>query len=70
MSEFIVGADRNQTTLLGFKTTPAETGRPGYHPGTMLKLFLYGHMDRVQWSASVRGRPTCRNRHVGLNRSM
>ncbi len=27
---------------LGFKTVPAETGRPRYHPSTMLKLFVYG----------------------------
>ena len=25
---------------LGFKTIPAETGRPSYHPFTMLKLSL------------------------------
>lgn len=33
---------------LGFKTAPADTGRPGYHPATMLKLFIYGYMNRVQ----------------------
>ena len=79
MSGFIVGADRNQATLLpeslddyvaeesavrvidffvdeldlrslGFKTMPADTGRPGYHPSMMLKLFVYGYMNRVQSS--------------------
>ncbi len=25
---------------LGFKTTPELTGRPGYHPATLLKLFI------------------------------
>jgi transposase len=79
MSGFIVGADRNQTTLLpeslddyvaeesavrvidvfvdeldlaalGFETVAADTGRPGYHPATMLKLFIYGYMNRVQSS--------------------
>ena len=79
MSGFIVGADRNQTTLfpeslddyvaeesavrvidvfvdemdlksLGFKTISADTGRPGYHPAMMLKLFIYGYMNRVQSS--------------------
>jgi transposase len=35
---------------LGFKTVPADTGRPGYHPSMMLKLFVYGYMNRVQSS--------------------
>lgn len=35
---------------LGFKTTPAATGRPAYHPSTMLKLFIYGYLNRVQSS--------------------
>jgi len=32
---------------LGFKTEPADTGRPGYPPAMMLKLFIYGYMNRV-----------------------
>lgn len=35
---------------LGFKTVSAETGRPAYHPSTMLKLFLYGYLNRIQSS--------------------
>ena len=35
---------------LGFKTTPELTGRPGYHPATLLKLFIYGYLNRVQSS--------------------
>lgn len=35
---------------LGFKADPACTGRPGYHPSTMLKLFIYGYLNRVQSS--------------------
>ena len=35
---------------LGFKTTPAATGRPAYHPATMLKLYIYGYLNRVQSS--------------------
>ncbi len=35
---------------LGFKTISADTGRPGYHPSTMLKLFLYGYLNRIQSS--------------------
>ena len=34
---------------LGFK--PAEaTGRPGYHPSLLLKLYIYGYLNRVQSS--------------------
>jgi len=35
---------------LGFKAEPAATGRPGYHPKTMLKLYVYGYLNRVQSS--------------------
>ena len=35
---------------LGFKSTPEPTGRPGYHPATLLKLFIYGYLNRVQSS--------------------
>jgi len=35
---------------IGFKTIPADTGRPAYHPSTMLKLFIYGYLNRVQSS--------------------
>jgi len=35
---------------LGFKAEPAATGRPGYPPKTMLKLYLYGYLNRVQSS--------------------
>ena len=27
---------------------PAVTGRPAYHPATMLKLYVYGYLNRVQ----------------------
>jgi transposase len=27
---------------------PADTGRPGYHPATMLKIYLYGYLNRIQ----------------------
>jgi transposase len=35
---------------LGFKTIPADTGRPAYHPSTLLKLFIYGYLNRIQSS--------------------
>lgn len=35
---------------LGFQTAPAATGRPGYHPGLMLRIYLYGYLNQVQSS--------------------
>lgn len=35
---------------LGFKAEPAAMGRPGYHPQTMLKVYVYGYLNRVQSS--------------------
>lgn len=36
---------------LGFSgVEPAATGRPGYHPATLLKIYLYGYLNRVQSS--------------------
>lgn len=33
---------------LGFaRFTPARTGRSGYHPAVLLKLFIYGYLKRV-----------------------
>ena len=35
---------------LGFDVIPEATGRPGYHPSAMLKIFLYGYLNQVQSS--------------------
>ena len=36
---------------LGFAgVTPAATGRPAYHPAGLLKLYIYGYLNRVQSS--------------------
>lgn len=32
---------------LGFQTEAKHTGRPGYHPSTMLKLYVYGYLNRI-----------------------
>ena len=38
--------DRLATAQLGFvREEPAETGRPGYDPRALLKLYLYGYMN-------------------------
>ena len=35
----------------GFKRhLPETTGRPGYHPAVLLKLYIYGYLNRVQSS--------------------
>lgn len=77
MGRFVVGAERDQTTLfppcledwiaednpvrvvdafvealelgaLGFAgVDAARTGRPGYHPAALLKLYVYGYLNRV-----------------------
>jgi transposase len=35
---------------LGFEVTAAATGRPAYHPATLLKLYVYGYLNKVQSS--------------------
>jgi transposase/macrodomain Ter protein organizer (MatP/YcbG family) len=39
---------------LGFKrAVPAETGRPPYDPGVLLKLYVYGYLNRVRSSRKL-----------------
>ena len=43
--------DELDLRALGFEgVQPASTGRPAYHPSTMLKIYLYGYLNRVQSS--------------------
>lgn len=36
---------------LGFDgVVPAETGRPAYHPAVLLKIYIYGYLNRIQSS--------------------
>lgn len=42
---------------LGFETRPEATGRPGFHPGMMLRLYIYGYLNRIQ--SSCRLEPEC-----------
>ena len=45
---FVADLDYEQ---LGFiRALPKDTGRPGYHPATLLKLYLYGYLNRIQSS--------------------
>jgi len=43
-------ADMLDLAELGFCAQPANTGRPGYHPGLMLRIYLYGYLNQVQSS--------------------
>lgn len=45
---FVDGLDLRE---LGFeRVDPKSTGRPSYHPSVMLKLYIYGYLNRVQSS--------------------
>ncbi len=49
----VVDAFINKLELkqLGFdRAEPSETGRPGYLPATMLKIYVYGYLNRIQSS--------------------
>jgi transposase len=37
----------------GFKINQGENGRPAYHPADLLKLFLYGYLNRVRPSRQL-----------------
>ena len=45
-----VFVDELDLASLGFEIVPAATGRPAYHPGTLLKFYIYGYLNRVQSS--------------------
>ena len=46
---------------LGFEgVQPEATGRPAYHPSTLLKIYIYGYLNRVQSSRRLE-RETQRN---------
>ncbi len=55
--------DMLNLTVLGFNVGPEPTGRSGYHPATMLKLYLYGYLNLVQ--SSLRLEREC-GRNLGL----
>ena len=46
-----VFVDHLDLATLGFdRVTAQATGRPGYHPATLLKIYIYGYLNRVQSS--------------------
>jgi transposase len=45
---FVDGLDLGK---LGFEgAAPKATGRPAYHPATLLKIYIYGYLNRIQSS--------------------
>ena len=42
---FVDGLDLDRLGFVGVE--PLDTGRPGYHPRMMLKLYIYGYLNRV-----------------------
>ncbi len=48
---------------LGFeRAVPAETGRPSYHPATLLKLYIYGYLNRIPSSRRLGARGAAKPR--------
>jgi transposase len=45
---FVDGLDLAALGFVG--TVPKATGRPGYAPGDLLKLYIYGYLNRVRSS--------------------
>ena len=44
-----VFVDQLDLGKLGFEgVEPAATGRPAYHPSTLLKVYIYGYLNRLQ----------------------
>lgn len=59
-----VFVDQLDTVAAGFQhATVNDTGRPPYHPGDLLKLYLYGYLNRVRTSRLLE-RETKRNLEV------
>lgn len=56
-----VFVDELDLAALGFEgAAPEATGRPSYHPATLLKLYIYGYLNRIQSSRRLE-RETQRN---------
>jgi len=44
-----VFVDQLDLGKLGFAgVEPEATGRPSYHPSTLLKIYIYGYLNRIQ----------------------
>ena len=50
---FVDSLDLERLGFVGVQ--PLDTGRPSYHPGTMLKLYIYGYLNRIPSSRRLNG---------------
>jgi transposase len=58
---FDVFVDELDLKGLGFeRIEPEVTGRPGYRPASLLKIYIYGYLNRIQSSRRL-ARKTQRN---------
>jgi len=64
---FVEGLDIRR---MNFKRVdPSDTGRPGYRPTTLLKLYIYGYLNRTQTSRRLE-QETHRNVEVMVTREV
>ncbi|MGH8282818.1 MAG: IS1182 family transposase [Gammaproteobacteria bacterium] len=55
-----VFVDELEMGKLGFEgVDPATTGRPGYHPEVLLKIYIYGYLNRIQSSRRLEHAAQC-----------
>jgi transposase len=58
--------DKLDLSRLGFEgVAPEATGRPSYHPAVLLKLYIYGYLNRVQSSLGLSVRLGAMSRSCG-----
>src|ERR1700726_1672520 len=50
---FVEELDLSKLGFAGMQ--PEATGRPAYHPATLLKIYLYGYLNRIQSSRRLEG---------------
>lgn len=54
-----VFVDELDLGAFGFEgVDPAATGRPAYHPAVLLKIYIYGYLNRIQSAAGLSVRPS------------
>src|SRR5215467_5524370 len=60
--------DKLDLSRMGFDgVAPEATGRPSYHPAVLLKLYIYGYLNRVQSSRRLE-RPIADIGRIGIPR--
>ena len=58
-----VFAEELDLAALGFDGgAPEVTGRPSYHPSVLLKLYLYGYLNRLSQTAGLSVKPDAMSR--------